>query len=288
MKRQPGEAAAASSAAPAPLYWEEVGQGPPVVLIHGALVTHSDWPADVIYPLARDARVISIDRPGHGQSPRLPGRGGSDDQARQIHAALWPALGAPAILVAHSFGAMTALAFAELFPEACAGLVLVAPVCFPELRPEHAYLAPRSLPVIGPWLSLLASLTVDAPFLRSVHHLMFAPQAVPEAWLRRYPMARIFTTEAFVREGEDASAIAPFHPSAYRDVSRLTLPIRMIQGSSDLIILGGWHARLLSALAPDAHLTWLPGVGHMAHHARAALLVEEVRQVMSVTQPKAS
>jgi pimeloyl-ACP methyl ester carboxylesterase len=266
------------------LHWRETGAGRPVVMIHGAFTTHTDWPDGLTIPLSKDARVIAIDRPGHGRSPRLGANGSSRIQAEQIREGLASALDEPAILLAHSFGAMTALAFAEQYPDDTAGLVLVSPVCFPEWRPEHAYLAPRALPGLGPALSAVASLTTDGVYLRYIHHAMFAPQPIPERWLSRYPVGDVFNTEAFVREGEDAAAISPLSGEAYRNLTRLDLPVQLLQGDCDFIILGGWHARLLSTLLPRAQLIWLRGIGHMLHQVCPAQVLEAVRGVLAQTE----
>ncbi|HQH87162.1 MAG TPA: alpha/beta fold hydrolase, partial [Anaerolineaceae bacterium] len=51
-----------------PLYYEEVGQGLPIVLLHGYPLNHTIWKP--VADLLQDrARVIMPDLRGHGRSP---------------------------------------------------------------------------------------------------------------------------------------------------------------------------------------------------------------------------
>src|SRR4051795_3555243 len=56
------------------LHYSDRGQGSPVVLIHGNVVTGDDWnTSGVAELLLRDHRVIIFDRPGFGYSARPRG-----------------------------------------------------------------------------------------------------------------------------------------------------------------------------------------------------------------------
>jgi 3-oxoadipate enol-lactonase len=57
---------------PISLHYEEVGSGPPVVLIHGLADDHRLWRYQVP-TLATRFRTIAIDIRGHGSSPKPPG-----------------------------------------------------------------------------------------------------------------------------------------------------------------------------------------------------------------------
>ncbi|MBV9892246.1 MAG: alpha/beta fold hydrolase, partial [Rhizobacter sp.] len=72
------------------LHVVERGEGPPVVLIHGNLVTHRDFDASgIVERLARTHRVIAFDRPGYGHSSRPRDRLWTPSaQAALLHAAL--------------------------------------------------------------------------------------------------------------------------------------------------------------------------------------------------------
>jgi pimeloyl-ACP methyl ester carboxylesterase len=259
------------------------GEGPDVVLFHGALATSADWLAGPFDPLvAEGVRVTAIDRPGCGRSRRERFGGMPRTQAEQIRAGL-DALGIERpLVVAHSFGGLVALAYAELFPEALSHLVLLAPLAFPEPRPlEHSFLMPRSAPFLGPLLSSAADATIDLPMLKLFQKLMFSPQEVPQHWERHYPYAEMLTPHAMVAQGEDAASVFPFAPAGLIDVSRIETPTHIIQGSADKVVRMELHARPLARLMPDARLTELQGVGHMPHHIRTDVLLGAVREALA-------
>ena len=258
------------------------GEGPDVLLLHGALATHQDWLAGPFGALTRFGRITAIDRPGHGLSRRRRFEGDPRAQARQIAAGL-DALGiARAVVVGHSMGGLVALALAELFAERVSELVLVAPIAFPELRLiEHNLLAPRAMPVLGPLLSRAGEATVDPAFLRTTQALMFSPQAVPEHWRETYPWDQVLTPAAMVAEGEDCAAILPGSPLGLIDVGRIKTPTQVITGTDDKIVEDERQAKLLARIMPDARLTELRGIGHMAHHAQPEIVIEAVRDALA-------
>jgi pimeloyl-ACP methyl ester carboxylesterase len=51
------------------IHWAEMGQGPPVVLLHGVCDSYRTW-LKVARPLSRARRVVMPDMPGHGLSDR--------------------------------------------------------------------------------------------------------------------------------------------------------------------------------------------------------------------------
>ena len=98
----------------------------PVVLVHGAGASSSIWMM-AMARIARAARVVAIDLPGHGPSPR-PAAGAAGmtiadyrDAVGGLAAAL--CLG-PSVLVGHSMGALVAIEATLAWPDKVRGLVL--------------------------------------------------------------------------------------------------------------------------------------------------------------------
>ena len=264
------------------LHAVSAGEGSDVVLIHGALNTSADWLAGPFDAIAEaGVRVTAIDRPGCGRSRRPRFSGAPRDQAEQIRAGL-AAMGIERpLIVAHSFGGLVSLAYAELFPEALSGLVLVAPLAFPEPRPlEHSFLMPRSAPFLGPLLSSAAEATIDLPMLKLFQKLMFSPQEVPSDWEAQYPYPDLLRPEAMVAQGEDAAAVLPLAPAGTIDVRRIETPTHILHGTADKVVRIEVHGRPLARLMPNARLTEIGGVGHMPHQVRTDLLVQAVREAL--------
>jgi len=70
-------------------------------------------------------RVITIDLLGHGQTECLGYVHSMEDQADMVHHVLHDLKIRKAVLIGHSMGGYIALAFAELYPDAMKGLVLL-------------------------------------------------------------------------------------------------------------------------------------------------------------------
>lgn len=258
----------------------EAGSGRPIVLLHGAMTSHEDW-AEAFGALSRLGRVIAIDRPGHGASRRPRFEASSHAQARQIHAGLERLGVKRPLMVGHSFGGIVAMAYGADFPEETAGLVLAAPLAFPEVRPaEHLLFASRSAPFIGPMAAEMARLT-DPALVKVMQRLMFAPHPVPPQWRERYPIARILSREQTVQEGEDAASIFPGMPEGRVEPARILCPVHILAGDKDMIALPSRHAKRLARMLPDAKLTMVEGVGHMVHVLRPDTVVGAVRDMLA-------
>jgi pimeloyl-ACP methyl ester carboxylesterase len=115
-------------------YYQQVGQGPDVVLIHGVTGNLAIWPLiDLLNILAQDFRVTAYDLRGHGYSDTPMTGYTSADMAEDLYK-LQKTLGlGPSYLLGHSFGGVVAQHAAVLHPEAVAGVILSDPY-FPGLR----------------------------------------------------------------------------------------------------------------------------------------------------------
>jgi pimeloyl-ACP methyl ester carboxylesterase len=115
-------------------HYQQAGDGPDVVLIHGVTGDLSIWfLCQAMGKLARSFRVTAYDLRGHGYSDLPPSGYTSADQAGDTLAIL-DALGIDrATLVGHSFGGVIAMHAAVLHPDRVEAVVLSDP-CFPALR----------------------------------------------------------------------------------------------------------------------------------------------------------
>ncbi|WP_406387775.1 alpha/beta fold hydrolase [Streptomyces sp. NBC_00211] len=102
------------------------GSGPPVVLSAGLAMAWFDWDPVAALLVAQSRTVVRFDRPGHGLSAPTTAPPTAAGEARRI-AGLLDALGlaGPVTVVGHSIAGFHAEAFARLYPERTAALVLV-------------------------------------------------------------------------------------------------------------------------------------------------------------------
>lgn len=273
------------------LHLIEAGAGQSIALIHGALTTHTDWLGKLFDGFAARGRAIAVDRPGHGASRRPRYQASPLQQANQIREGLQQLGVERPILVGHSFGGIVALAWAAAYPDEVAGLVLAAPIAFQEFRAiEHPFFGPRALPLIGPFLSEAARLSLDPLLLKLVQKIMFAPHDSPPDWLARYPYATVLTAAQMLEEGEDANSVLPGSPTSLIDYSAIVAPMRILAGEMDQVVYPMRHAKRLATILPQAQLTVRLDVGHMLHHTAADSLFEIVDDLMrsSALQPAAA
>src|SRR5450755_2331201 len=158
--------------------------GPPVVMIHGASSNLETMRQPLGEMLAGNHRVILIDRPGHGWSPRAHLEDSTPAiQGRMIDEALEKLGVGPAIFVVHSWSGALGARMALDYPQAVAGLVMLAPVTHPWPGGVGRYNEVIATPVIGPLLAhtitLPLGLLLAGPGVRNV----FQPQAMPEGFV---------------------------------------------------------------------------------------------------------
>jgi len=107
------------------IHYQQQGQGPDVVLIHGMGGNMSFWHANTtLVNLMKEFRVTVYDLRGHGYSTFVRSGYTSGDLAGDLNG-LMEAIGLEkAYLVGHSYGGMIALHTAAAYPERVSGLVL--------------------------------------------------------------------------------------------------------------------------------------------------------------------
>lgn len=156
------------------LYHEELGEGVPILCIHGTSGTALLW-APAVAELARLGRVITYDRRGCGRSERPPGYARTSvAEHGEDAAALLDALDAtPAIVVGRSYGGEVALELALRCPSHVRALVLLEPA------------SPALSPGMAAWVGRLAARlrdTAEAGGVEAVGRAFIGEVAGRAAW----------------------------------------------------------------------------------------------------------
>lgn len=106
------------------LYYEEMGQGEPLLLLHGLGSSTEDW-AFQMEPFSRHFRVIAVDMRGHGRSTKPPGPYTISMFAADV-AAFLKVLQIPSVhILGISLGGMIAFQLAVNAPEKVKSLIIV-------------------------------------------------------------------------------------------------------------------------------------------------------------------
>ncbi len=270
----------------------EAGQGPPIVLLHGYMLTSALW-AHCLRDLSAHHRVIAIDLRGHGQSIAgdagfsAPGAVGPVESLAGVAPMAEAGQGSPgvrrlaadvaavlvaldvehAVVVGHSMGGMVALQLAsDLGPgtvrRRLAGLVLVSTLAGPfSAMPGF----PRVARLFGP-LSARAVMIAEHA---GVHAL---PAGDVAYWVSRMgfgadaPAAQVRFVESMHRAtpGRTVSGLLPslaaFNLSA--ELGSIDIPVLVVVGTHDRLTPPRHARRMTNALA-QAELVELPRCGHM-------------------------
>ncbi|MGI4764524.1 MAG: alpha/beta fold hydrolase [Janthinobacterium lividum] len=255
----------------------EAGSGPGVVLIHGTLMTADDMRLGPMPALSQAFRCVAVDRPGHGWSDHVRGADASLwAQMETIRGAVRTlGLDRP-VICGHSFGGAVALAYAQAHPDEIAGAVALAPICFPEPRLEQMLFGARAYPLAGDLLSRAMGVTLDTVLLPTLWHAMFLPQRMPDAFAAEFPFARAGSADQMVCEAENAVAMWPDLTRSALGYASCRATVRVLCGTADLVVNTLTQGAAAAAVMPRARFDWLPGLGHMLHHARPDAVVEAV------------
>ena len=127
---------------PGAIHFASIGEGQDtVVFVHGS---PGSWSAFIRFMMDEDlrksARLISVDRPGFGQSKPLKAVPSIREQSRRIHDALFQSgVSSNVILVGHSLAGPVIARMALDYTGFVKGLILVAPSMDPELEKRKWY-----------------------------------------------------------------------------------------------------------------------------------------------------
>ncbi|MCS6851306.1 MAG: alpha/beta hydrolase [Gemmataceae bacterium] len=257
-------------------YYQQSGQGPDVVLIHGITGNMAIWPLiDLVRHLSTDFRVTYYDMRGHGYSDTPPTNYTSADMAHDLRR-LQEALGlGPSYLIGHSFGGVVAVHAAVLYPEAVRGLVLSDPY-FPALRHLE-----RNVPQWPGWQaykerSARCGLEIpdDAWFdvnliLQQAAQLPPARKAMFEKELGAPALQRLVRLAATTC-GTDSQAVAGLTEDKIRSVQQ---PVLALYGERSPFLA---TCRYLEENLPNCRVAFVPQAEHLAHEENPAGYVEQV------------
>lgn len=236
-------------------YYEVLGEGEPVVLLHGGGVTADSWFGQ-LGALAGQYRVYAPERRGHGRTHDLPGPVDTELMAEDTETLLTALGTGPVRLVGWSAGGTVALRLALRRPDLVRQLVL-----------------------IGTGVSRDGATGADLELIDEAGEAsleaMFRPQYEPLSpdgpghfpvvfakWLRMW------------REEPDIGLDA---------LTRLPMPTLVMLGDDDGVRIE--HAAAMARALPDAQLAVLPGTSHAAPIEKPELVNRLLLDFFAQTQP---
>jgi pimeloyl-ACP methyl ester carboxylesterase len=251
--------------------------GPPVVMIHGASSNLEVMLQPLGEMLARNHRVILIDRPGHGWSTRARLADSTPAiQGRMIDEALEKLGIVKAVLVVHSWSGALGARMALDYPGRVAGLVLLAPVAYPWPGGVGWYNRLVATPVIGPLLAYTITLPLGYFLAERGARGVFLPQIMPENFISDTATPLVLRPREFLANAWDLVTLKAAVSEQAPRYAAITVPTVVISGEVDKTVSTNIHSRPLAKAVPAAKLIVLSDVGHMVQNAAPELVVSEI------------
>ena len=264
------ETGTATSADGSTIGFERLGDGPPLVAVHGASADRTRW-APVRDELATSFELFLVDRRGRGLS--IAEAAGPYDLAREGEdiAAVLAAAGRPALLVGHSYGAIVSIE-AALRSDLVAALVLYEP----------AAATPGHVPIADEVLDRFDALLDDGDQVGALELFFAEVVGLPSAAIdemRGTPIweARLAAVHTIPREARAANAV---DLSATR-LAPIQVPTTVLMGTDTAPWLQA-AARAAHAALPGSRFVELEGQGHMAIDLAPDRFIEEVRRAATL------
>lgn len=263
------------------LHYLERGEGPPVVLLHGNVVTAEDFVlSGVLDRVARRHRVLAFDRPGFGFSDRPHGSMWAPAAQADLLQEAFARLGVGrAVVVGHSWGTLVALALALDHPDAVGGLVLLSGYYDWTVRADVPLVALPAIPVVGDVMRYTVSPLFGAAVMPLVVKGMFAPRPVPERFANGFPYGLPVRPGQIRAEAQDGATMVPAAAAIRRRLRELRVPVVIMAGTGDRVVDFESHAVRLHEELPHTDLRLVPGVGHMLHYAVPDQVAEAIESV---------
>ena len=254
------------TAAGARIHYETVGDGPPVVLLHGGIIDagHVSWPP-VRDRLADDYHVVVPDLLGYGESELADGPYSIPRHATVIAAVIEALDLAPVTLVGVSLGGAVGMQLALDRPALVETLVPIDPFGLGDELPNglRSYLLAK--------VQIFNKLAIAA-FRRSrrltraslgaiVHDLTVLPDVAVDAVYREVQRP---TAGVAFRRFRDAEVTRDGYRTTFTDrFEELDVPTRLLHGAHDELFPVEWAKRAATRI-PDAELRVLDDCGHWA------------------------
>jgi pimeloyl-ACP methyl ester carboxylesterase len=223
-------------------WYDEYGDGDPLVLLHGGMCTNETWAAQVP-AFAERFRVLAPERRGHGHTADVDGPLHYDDMASDTIGFLEQVVGGPAHLVGWSDGGIIGLLVAMRRPDLVSKLVVIG------ANYDTTGLAPG----VDEMFAAMDPAGEDVAMFRDAY-VAHSPDGA-DHW------------PVFFAKFIEMAASEPHIPVA--ELAAIAAPTLVVAGDDDVVSLE--HTVALYRAVPGAELAVIPGTSHAAMLEKPAL-----------------
>jgi pimeloyl-ACP methyl ester carboxylesterase len=224
--------------------YERYGSGPPLVLVHGSFSDHiTNW-QEAKDLLAERFTVYAVARRGRGESSITSGHSLEDEMNDTV--AVVRAVGEPAFVLGHSYGAVCSLGAAVRAPESVKKLVLYE-------HPDEGFVSPEVLDRLEPFAAKEDWHGLVEAFMQTLG----VPQAEIDE-IKTTPFWDVWIKDAPATLNDlQALRHLRLHLADYRSV---TIPVGLMIGSESP--RANYATDALAGVLPDARIITLEGTAH--------------------------
>jgi pimeloyl-ACP methyl ester carboxylesterase len=260
---------------------------PAIVMIHGLAGQSAHYGYGVMPRLAERFRLVAVDRPGSGHSPRDDATPADLATQAATVASLIDKLGlGRPLVVGHSLGGAIALALALDHPDKLSGLALLAPLTHmqdeaPDVFKGLTIESPLARKLVAWTLAIPASIKNGAKTLEQV----FGPDAVPKDFATKGGGLLSLRPRAFLGASSDLQALPASLPRQQERYAGLRVPLHVLYGKDDRILDWKHNGQALADKVPGARLQLTEG-GHMLPITHPELCAEFIEAAaLACAQP---
>lgn len=263
------------------LFYRDVGDGPPVLLLHGWAGNSHQW-RGLLPGLARTHRVIAPDLPGCGRSDKPPLDYKIADYLLYVREFVSELGLGRFVLIGTSFGGFIAVRYCLAYPEDVGSLVLLNASGI--RKPYHHWLFRAcALPFLGYAVTCLVLLSRDLK-----HRLKARLYPRTAAHKRRFREFRYATLTLRSWQGLRAALWANAKVTR-RDLvdgrlAEIHCPTLIVWGTQD-DVLPPELAEVYHRLIVGSRLRMIPGCGHNIPEERPAEVLNEIRAFFNDSPP---
>ena len=256
------------------IYYEDHGDGRPVVLIHGYPLSGRAWDKQVPVLLKAGCRVITYDRRGFGQSSQPTTGYDYDTFAADLHALMSYLDLCDAVIVGHSMGTGEVTRYLGAHGSArVAKGVLISPIPpFLMQTPDNPEGLPQSL-----FDGFIQSAQADPPaWMKGFLDNFYNYDALGGTLVSEQAYQASFNIAVSASAAATVACIPTWLTDFRADLAKIDVPILVVQGNADRVLPYDKTGARLPGLIKDMRLVTIEG----GPHAIAWTHADQVNQAL--------
>lgn len=257
---------------------------PTLLFVHGASSNHQEFLIALGERLPErfgaTFHALYVDRPGQGHSQRLAGDHSPRVQADRLIAAARAAGATRLIAVGHSWGGAVVAQMAVHHSDIVEGAVFIAPATHPWPGGVSWFYEVADRPFVGWLFTRLVALPAGWFQVESGVEGVFAPEPPRPGYAEQLMARMVLRPQAFRANSQDVHRLKPFVIDEAASYQSITMPVHIITGDEDGVVLPNIHSDGLERDIAGAKKTVIDGGGHMPHQTHPEIVLDAIAEIM--------